>query len=344
MGLFDGARDGTGSTADLAARLGLPVVLVVDARGQGASVAALAEGFANHRPDVAVEGVILNRVASAAHETLLRDALDARAIPVLGAVPRAEALGLPSRHLGLVQACESEAPWLEDASAAVAGAVDTDALAALARPLRADAPAPGAAIPPLGQRVAVARDEAFGFCYEALLEDWRAAGAAILPFSPLADEAPDAEADAVYLPGGYPELHAGRIAGAARFLAGLRAAAGRGAVLFGECGGYMVLGRGLADADGRRHAMAGLLAAGDQLRGPPACPRLPPGASCRRRPPRQGGDGLQWPRVPLLPRGLRRCRATPVRGLRRHRHASLGHAGMSVGTVSGSFIHLIDRV
>ena len=186
MGLFDGARDGTGSTADLTARLGLPVVLVVDARGQGASVAALAEGFANHRQDVAVEGVILNRVASAAHETLLRDALDARAIPVLGAVPRADALGLPSRHLGLVQACESEAPWLEDASATVAGAVDTDAFAALARPLQADAQAPGAAIPPLGQRVAVARDAAFGFCYEALMEDWRASGAAILPFSPLA--------------------------------------------------------------------------------------------------------------------------------------------------------------
>ena len=109
MGLFDGARDGTGSTADLAAWLGLPVVLVVDARGQGASVAALAEGFANHRPDVAVAGVILNRIASAAHERLLCDALDARSIPVLGAVPRDEALSLPSRHLGLVQACESSA-------------------------------------------------------------------------------------------------------------------------------------------------------------------------------------------------------------------------------------------
>ena len=89
----------------------------------------------------------------------------------------------------------------------------------------------------------MARDEAFGFCYDALMEDWRNAGATVVPFSPLADEAPDSGADAVYLPGGYPELHAGRIAGAAYFLDGLRDAAGRGAVLFGECGGYMVLGR-----------------------------------------------------------------------------------------------------
>ena len=123
----------------------------------------------------------------------------------------------------------------------------------------AETEAQGAAIPPLGQRIAVAYDRAFGFCYEALIGDWRAAGATVVPFSPLADEAPDAAADAVYLPGGYPELHAGRIAGAGRFLQGLRGAAARGAAVFGECGGYMVLGRGLTDADGRRHAMAGLL-------------------------------------------------------------------------------------
>ena len=342
MGLFDGARDGTGSTADLAARLGLPVVLAVDARGQGASVAALAEGFVNHRDDVAVEGVILNRVASAAHETLLRDALDARAIATLGAVPRADALSLPSRHLGLVQACESAEPWLEAAAAVVARSVDTDALAALARPLQADAPAPGAAIPPLGQRVAVARDAAFGFCYEALLEDWRAAGAAVLPFSPLADEAPDASADAVYLPGGYPELHAGRIAGAGRFLAGLRAAAGRGAILFGECGGYMVLGRGLADADGCRHAMADLLPLETSFEER----RLALGY--RRA--RLAADGpLGKAGTAFCGHEFHYCRVVceetdrPLFAASDATGAPLGHAGMTAGTVSGSFIHLIDR-
>ena len=342
MGLFDGARDGTGSTADLAARLGLPVVLVVDVRGQGASVAALAEGFVNHRADVTVAGVILNRVAGAAHERLLRDALDARSIAVFGAVPRADALKLPSRHLGLVQACESEGPWLEDAAAAVVRSVDAETLAALARPLQAGRAAPGAAIPPLGQRIAVARDEAFGFCYDALMEDWRAAGAAILPFSPLADEAPDAAADAVYLPGGYPELHAGRIAGNRGFLAGLRTAAARGAVLFGECGGYMVLGRGLIDADGRRHAMAGLLPLETSFQER----RLALGY--RRA--RLAVDGpLGKAGTAYSGHEFHYCRTVseetdrPLFAASDATGAPLGHAGMSAGTVSGSFIHLIDR-
>ncbi len=342
MGLFDGARDGTGSTADLAARLGLPVVLVVDTRGQGASVAALAEGFAGHRPDVTVAGIILNRVAGAVHEGLLRAALDARSVPVLGAVPRDEALSLPSRHLGLVQACESGRHWLDAAASIVAESVDTSALEALARPLRATPTQAGAAIPPLGQRIAVARDEAFGFCYDALMEDWRAAGAAVMPFSPLADEAPDGSADAVYLPGGYPELHAGRIAGAQDFLGGLRDAAEGGAAVFGECGGYMVLGRGLTDADGQRHAMAGL---------------LPLETSFRER-----RLSLGYRHARLAAAGPLGAAGTSFRGHEFHyccvvseetgrplfetrdaTGASLGHAGMTHGSVSGSFIHLIDQ-
>ncbi len=343
MGLFDGARDGTGSTADLAAHLGLPVVLVVDARGQGASVAALAEGFVNHRSDVAVVGVILNRVAGAAHERLLRDALKDRAVAVLGAVPRAEALSLPARHLGLVQACESDRPPLDDAAAIIAASVDVDALSGLARPLDLESKArPGAAIPPLGQRIAVARDQAFGFSYDALLEEWCADGAAILPFSPLADEAPEADADAVYLPGGYPELHAGRIAGATRFLEGLRAAAGRGAVLFGECGGYMVLGRGLTDADGRSHGMADL---------------LPVETSFRER-----RLTLGYRRARVIPDGPLGTAGTLYSGHEFHycrviseagdqslfetsdaTGAALGSAGLARGTVFGSFVHLIDR-
>ena len=344
MGLFDGARDGTGSSADLAARLGLPVVLVVDTRGQGASVAALAEGFANHRADVTIAGVVLNRVAGRAHERLLRDALAARSVAVLGAVPRDDALSLPSRHLGLVQACESEGSWLERAAAVVAQAVDTDALAALACPLRiAPGAAGGAAIAPLGQRIAVARDRAFGFCYDALLEDWREAGAAVLPFSPLADEAPDAAADAVYLPGGYPELHAETIAGAARFLEGLRGAAGRGAYVFGECGGYMVLGRGLADADGRRHAMAGLLPLETSFQ----AGRL----SLGYRRARLVVDGpLGQAGAELRGHEFHYCRVIseeterPLFATCDGAGAPLGHAGMAAGTVSGSFIHLIDRV
>ena len=120
-------------------------------------------------------------------------------------------------------------------------------------------PGDRASLPVLGQRIAVARDEAFAFAYPLVLDGWRRAGAEVLPFSPLADESPSPVADAIYLPGGYPELHAGRLAGAGRFIEGLRAAAARGAVVYGECGGYMVLGDSLVDADGVSHAMAGLL-------------------------------------------------------------------------------------
>jgi cobyrinic acid a,c-diamide synthase len=260
MGLFDGASGGGGSTADLAALTGWPVLLVIDAKGQGASAVALAEGFARHRADVTVAGVVCNRVGGPGHERILRDAF-AGSLPLLGCIPANPALALPSRHLGLVQASEHGAleDFLDAAAGLVASRLDLAALRGLARPARMpDAPAPQA-IPPLGQRIAVARDAAFRFCYPALLRGWCAAGAEILPFSPLGDEAPDPSADAVYLPGGYPELHAGRLAGNAGFLGGLRRAAESGAALFGECGGYMVLGDGLVDADGARHAMAGLL-------------------------------------------------------------------------------------
>jgi len=112
---------------------------------------------------------------------------------------------------------------------------------------------------PLGQRMAIAQDDAFGFLYPHLTASWRSQGAEILPFSPLADEGPHAIADAIFLPGGYPELHAGKLASNRGFLEGLRDAAARGAVVYGECGGYMVLGEGLIDKAGHRHAMARLL-------------------------------------------------------------------------------------
>ena len=178
--------------------------------------------------------------------------------PVLGALRRADALATPSRHLGLVQA--RERPDLEafiaKAAAMVAEAVDLDAFCSAARPLARGARGPF--LPPLGQRIAVARDEAFAFAYPHILSDWREAGAEIAFFSPLADEAPG-PADAVFLPGGYPELHAGRLAAAGAFRAGVRASAEAGALIYGECGGYMALGEALIDAEGEAHPMTGLL-------------------------------------------------------------------------------------
>jgi cobyrinic acid a,c-diamide synthase len=264
MGLFDGAPEqdhplGAGSTADVAAVLGLPVVLVLDVARMGQGAAAVAAGLAGFRDDVHVAGVILNSLASARHEAIVRGAVET-VLPVLGALPRRDDLALPSRHLGLVQAGERDdlAAFIGRAADWVAAGCNIDAILADAAPLHIPA-APPAHIEPLGQRIAVARDQAFGFVYTHMLDDWRALGAELSMFSPLADEGPARGADAVFLPGGYPELHAGRLAQAEGFRAGMARAAVDGALIYGECGGYMMLGDGLVDAGGARHRMLGLL-------------------------------------------------------------------------------------
>lgn len=261
MGLYDGVAQagaaGTGSSAGLAARMGWPVVLVVDVGGQAQSAAAVALGFARFRPDVAFAGVILNRVASPRHERLVRLGMEEAGLRVLGALPRRGDLTLPERHLGLVQAVEH--PDLDaaiaDYAAFLRAHVDLGAIRAAAS--GAAVAHPGVLPAPPAQRIALAQDAAFSFTYPHLLAGWHAAGAEVLPFSPLADEAPP-DADLVWLPGGYPELHAGRLAAAGRFRDGLRAFAQTRPV-HGECGGYMALGEGLIDKEGVRHRMAGLL-------------------------------------------------------------------------------------
>jgi cobyrinic acid a,c-diamide synthase len=263
MGLFDGvaAPPGrSGAAADLAARFALPVVLVLDISGQAQTAAAVARGFVLHDAAVGIAGVILNRVASERHRRSAADAVAAIGLSVFGAIPRDAALTLPERHLGLVQAGEHPdlAAHLDRLADAAERHLDLDGILAAARLPRIGAPGSVGRVAPPGQRIALARDAAFSFIYPHILAGWRAAGADILPFSPLADEAPDAGADAAWLPGGYPELHAGRLAEAGRFRAGLRRFAETRPV-HGECGGHMVLGAGLIDAEGRRHAMTGLL-------------------------------------------------------------------------------------
>jgi len=258
MGLFDGAPpDGRGAVADLARLLSLPVLLVVDAGRMAGSVAPLVAGFAGFDPAVQVAGVILNRVGSDRHEAMLRRALAPLGLPVLAALRGDGTLAQPSRHLGLVQAGERPDldAFLDQAADALATTLDRDALRDIARPL--PRPEPASPLAPPAQVIAIAQDEAFAFAYPHMLADWRAKGAEIRPFSPLADE-PVPDAGFVFLPGGYPELHAGRIASADRFLQSLRQAA-QTTDIYGECGGYMVLGDGLVDADGHRHALAGLL-------------------------------------------------------------------------------------
>jgi len=264
MGLFDGApgiSGRRGTTADLAAHFGLPVVLVIDVARQAQSAAALVRGFAAHDPAVRTAGVILNRVGSERHRALVADAIAALAIPVLGALPREAAVTLPERHLGLVQAGEHSdlATFVARLADMAERYFDLDAIRASAAPIRLAATASAALpVPPPGQRVALASDRAFTFVYPHVINAWRNAGAEILHFSPLADEPPPERADSCWLPGGYPELHAQALANAAKFSAGLRRFAETRPV-HGECGGYMVLGERLEDAAGRHHPMTGLL-------------------------------------------------------------------------------------
>ncbi|MEO1745927.1 MAG: cobyrinate a,c-diamide synthase [Pseudomonadota bacterium] len=341
MGLFDGAQDDTGSAADLAAMLGLPVVLVVDASRMGQSVAALVNGYRSHRRDVEIAGVILNRVGSARHRAMLERALAPLGVRILGVVMGDPALQLPSRHLGLVQAGEHEAleAFIEAAANAVEAGCDLEALIAL--PLSSDPKKNVSAnvLAPLGQHIAVAQDQAFAFAYPHLLEGWRKQGAELSFFSPLADESPDVDADAVFLPGGYPELHAPALAAAKHFRAGMSAAMQSGALIYGECGGYMVLGDALVDADGASHAMLGL---------------LPVTTSFAKRKRHLGYRLLEPVDIPMWRHGLRghefhystmqgagNCdplfRASDALG------NDLGAVGQRVGRVMGSYMHVIDQ-
>ena len=263
MGLFDGidaAAGRTGSTADLAARFVLPVLLAIDVSGQSQSAAALLRGFVTHDPEVKIGGVVLNRVGSERHRKFVADAIAASGIPVLGSVPRDEMIALPERHLGLVQAGEHGdlAERLDRLAAIAETHLDLDRILRLAVPPHLAEAKQATALPPPGSRIALAQDAAFTFVYPHVLDGWRRAGAEIVAFSPLADEPPPKDCDSCWLPGGYPELHAGRLAGAHKFRDGLaRFAATR--PVHGECGGYMVLGEVLEDADGISHPMAGLL-------------------------------------------------------------------------------------
>jgi cobyrinic acid a,c-diamide synthase len=263
MGLFDAGpargKSGAGATADTAAATGWPVLLVIDAPKMAQTAGAIALGCASFRPDVRIAGVILNRVSSARHRDLAASGLAEAGIPLFGALPSRPTGEMPSRHLGLVQAEETTAlpALIQELAASIGANVDLDRLVAAARTSRLPAPELLRLRPP-GGRIALARDEAFSFLYPHLIESWRAGGATLLPFSPLADEAPDASADVAWLPGGYPELHAGRLASASRFRAGM-ASFVRTRPVHGECGGYMTLGAGLNTSDGARHAMLGLL-------------------------------------------------------------------------------------
>lgn len=348
MGLFDGVaqpgQTARGATADVAALFGWPVLLVLDVSGQTETAAAIATGCAHYRDDVGIAGVVLNRISSARHLALIAPAFERIGLKLFGAIGNDAALTLPERHLGLVQAGETAdlERRLETFADALENAVDLEAIRAAAQPasLRAVAGVASGLKPP-GQRVAVAQDEAFSFMYPHLLDRWRAAGAEILPFSPLADQAPDAGADAVWLPGGYPELHAGVLASALRFHGGLRALAAQSVPIHGECGGYMVLGRGIEDARGAHHSMAGLL----RLETSFARRSLHLGYRRARLlgdcPLGSAGEevmGHEFHYASIIAAG-----DEPLVACRDASGASIAEGGARQGSVSGTFFHAIDR-
>lgn len=347
MGLFDGVaavgQTARGATADLAALTGWPIVLVLDVSGQAETAAAVATGLARYRDDIAVSGIILNRVASPRHLATIAPSLEREGLKLFGAIATNNRLALPERHLGLVQAVEmADVPQRLDLLAdTVEASLDLPAIEAAARPTALPATGSVAGLRPPGQRIALAQDRAFTFMYPHLLESWRMAGAEIVPFSPLADEAPDPGADAVWLPGGYPELHAGTLSAAARFMNGLRAHAARSVPIHGECGGYMVLGQGLEDASGAHHAMVGLL-------------RLESSFAKRRL-------HLGYRRAKLLADNVLGNAGTEIAGHEFHyasiqstgdeplvdcrdaTGAAVAEAGARRGSASGTFFHAIDR-
>ncbi len=355
MGLFDGSAGGTGSTADVAGRLGLPVLLVLDVSGQSTSAGAIAHGFKTFDEKARIVGAVLNRVASPRHGELCRAAVEDAGIPVVSILPENLSIVRERRHLGLRQAdedpdlerfMESAADWFEEGT-------DWPAFTGLFETLSVETPGVSnkqsaggwGLIPPSGH-IAVASDLAFSFIYPHLLAAWKEGGARVSFFSPLAGEAPTPSADFIYLPGGYPELHAEALGRQRDFFGGLRRAAGSGIPIYGECGGYMTLGRTLTDASGQTHQMAGLLPVDFAIDRPKR--RLG-----YRRAVLQGPALGEPADAPFYAHEFHYASAVhaepysenlkPLFEIEDATGEKLGPAGHLKGSVAGSFVHIIDR-
>lgn len=347
MGLFDGIGPSSaeGSSAQIAVISGVPVVLVVNARGMAASAAALVRGFAGFDPRIRLAGVIFNNVGSVSHGNLLRTAMaeNLPETPVLGCVPRDVELLIPSRHLGLVTADDN--PLTDEFIGRLANmaesCLDLDRLAGLgfdsAQPADNERSVSGAE-PPV--RIAVASDPAFCFCYEDNLRLLREAGAEIVFFSPLFDRTLPAGIQGIYLPGGYPELYAGQLAANMGMLVAIRAAVAADMPVYAECGGFIYLTEGLdASEDQPETGLAGVF---------PVRARMLPrrkalgyrqvelvtesviggkGATCR-------GHEFHYSEISAMPDEIERCYRVS------RQDAELGLEGYRVRNCLASYIHL----
>lgn len=271
MGLFDGSAPDTrvGSTAEVAILLQVPIVLVVDASGMAASIGALVRGFRTYDPEVRVAGVILNRLGGEGHYRYLLPALAKEGVEVLGYLPKNAELVIPERHLGLLPTSEEDrvTPLLERLIALAERYLDLDAILRLAQSAPALIASPAVRRPTAAprMRLAWAQDEAFHFTYRENLDLLAAAGAEIVPFSPLHDGALPDRSDAVWLGGGFPELFAQSLGANDGMRTALRVHAAQGRPIYAECGGFMYLCEWLEDQQGQRHPQVGLIAGGTRM-------------------------------------------------------------------------------
>jgi len=343
MGLFDGAFDGSATPADLAKRLQLPIVLIVDCSKMSHSIAALVSGFHHFDVDAPLRGLILNKVGSARHEQMLRQALSILPIPILGVVRRHDKLVMGARHLGLTLPDNKGAfeDFIEQACELIAPQLDWAGLEALAEcgTFIESAPACPPCIPPLGKMIAVARDAAFCFAYPHILTAWERQGCEIVPFSPLDDEPPPARADSIYLPGGYPELYAEKLAANSTFKQGMMAAALAGKRIYGECGGFMVLGEKLEDGAGKIYEMLGALPLATSIKTPKLHLGYRQLQNISDFPLVAQARGHEFHYTRILHQGA----GAPLFQMRDAAGENLGAGGLVRGTVAGSFVHLIDR-
>jgi len=321
MGLYDGDP----SAADLARTFDLPVLAVIDASAMAQTAGAVAMGLRDYGP-VRMAGVVANRVASEGHARMVAASL--RDIPLLATLPK-QARHLPERHLGLV--VPGEVDDIDAILDELADQLQLDEAAwnALA-PQLPDEPLPEDPVAPLlaGKTVAIARDAAFCFLYPANVDTLEALGAKVRFFSPLADEPVPEDADAVYLTGGYPELHGETLAQARRWRDSIRAAHAAGVTILAECGGMMVLADAIADAEGRSWPMAGLLPGRVQMQA-----RLA-GLGGQAMPTKAGelrGHTFHYSRfdTPLA----------PVAWTAKHPSGAQGEAVYRVGSLTASYFH-----
>ena len=262
MGLYDGfsGRDESGSTAQMAKWLHLPVFLVIDARSMARSAAALASGFATFDPELPIAGVIFNRVAGAGHAEIIQEAMSLGSkTPVLGYLPREEGIEIPSRHLGLVidEDFQMDAARIGRVGHWIESNLDLDRLLTSLEPKETPRVAPESSPPPV-IRIGIAKDEAFSFYYPENLRLLREAGAALVPFSPLRDRSLPEDINGLILGGGYPELHCEALSENRALLSAIKDFGLSGGSIYAECGGFMFLAKEIRDLSGKAYPMVGL--------------------------------------------------------------------------------------